>query len=274
MKKKEQEGFVSAEKTYNQYARYYDIMTASHVVDLPIYDQLTLIKPPPYLEVGCGTGRVLSHLLVQKPKDTQGLYLTGVDISEEMLSICRSKATSFIDEGDLNVVRHDFSVDALQGQRYNAAFITFFTLNYIPEHLQQSFLTHIGDSLNPDGIIAIDCFFPYIKWHPEVAGHWNNREPIIVDEGQIEFQEKAEMVTPTIEQREWIFTEPNGEINKITTNRMYLSPEKVKGLLESSGFTDIQRISDYNIPATQDFSEGNQGYSFMLIARKQASNVA
>lgn len=72
---------VSVENSYNLYARYYDIMTARHVEDLSIYEQIVAAKPPPYLEVGCGTGRVLAHLLSKKPDNAQGHYLSGVDIS-------------------------------------------------------------------------------------------------------------------------------------------------------------------------------------------------
>lgn len=265
---KAHEGFVPAEEMYNKYARYYDTMTVRHVADLPLYQQIVASKPPPYLEVGCGTGRVLSHLLSRKPDTTQGHYLTGVDVSEEMLAICAEKTSSFINDKSLHLMKHDFSLRPLQKQKFHAALVTFFTFNYIPEHLQANFLANIGESLYQDGIIVLDCFYPYLKWHPEKGGEWVDKGPVIMGETHIGFQEKAQMVTPSQEQREWIFTEPNGTTKRITTNRVYVSPEKGKTLLESTGFTDIRRVSDYKIPGSHDFTEDSRGYNFVLTARK------
>jgi SAM-dependent methyltransferase len=258
------QGLVSAEITYNQYAQYYDMMTANHVEDLPVYDQLATIESPPYLEVGCGTGRVLSHLLSRKPDTVRGHYLSGVDVSDEMLEICRAKTMTFIDDGSLEVIKHDFSRGPLPSQ-YNAAFVTFFTLNYIPEHLQSPFLANIGKSLHPDGIISLDCFYPYLKWHPETANQWRS---IDTGDEHVGLQERSKLLTPAVEQREWVFTQADGIVNTITTNRVYFSPERGKSLLETAGFTDVQRVFNYQLPGTDDFTEGTQGYNFVLIARR------
>jgi ubiquinone/menaquinone biosynthesis C-methylase UbiE len=119
------EGVIPAEEMYNKYARYYDIMTGRHTEDLPMYEQITATMPAPYLEVGCGTGRVLSRLIDQKPETVQGHYLTGVDVSAEMLAICESKMSKSIADGSLQIVKHDFSFSPLKGQKFNAAFVTF-----------------------------------------------------------------------------------------------------------------------------------------------------
>ncbi len=258
------DGFIPAEEAYNLYARYYDIMTTRHVDDLPIYQQISATNLPPYLEVGCGTGRVLSHLLSRKPGTVHGHYLSGVDVSDEMLEICRAKTRAFIDDGSLEVIKHDFSRDPLPSQ-YNAAFVTFFTLNYIPEHLQLPFLENIGKSLYHDGVISLDCFYPYLKWHPEAANQWRS-----IDTGDeyVRLQERSKLLTPAVEQREWVFTQADGIVNTITTNRVYFSPERGKSLLKTAGFTNVQRVFNYQLPGTDDFTEGTQGYNFVLIARR------
>ena len=92
-----------AGEIYDQYAQYYDMMTLHHVEDLPLYQQLAINTSPPYLEVGSGTGRVISYLLSIKPVGAKGHYLTGVDVSDEMLAISKRKTTSFIDEGSLHL---------------------------------------------------------------------------------------------------------------------------------------------------------------------------
>lgn len=262
------DGFIPAEEVYNLYAGYYDTMTARHVDDLPIYQQIAATNPPPYLEVGCGTGRVLSYLLSRKPDTVRGHYLSGVDISDAMLSVCARKTGQFINDGSLQVKKHDFSFGTLQKQKFHAIFVTFFTFNYIQEHLQSDFLANIYESLFSDGVITLDCFYPYLKWHPENEGQWINKGPVVVGDTHIGFKEKSQMVTPTIEKREWIFTEPDGVVSTITTNRIYVSPAKGKSLLEAAGFTGVQRVFDYELPGIDDFAEDSQGYNFVLTARK------
>jgi SAM-dependent methyltransferase len=260
---------IPARSMYDKYARYYDMMTDRHVEDLPLYEQLISEKSPPYLEVGCGTGRILSHLLSSKGTPSKGLYLAGVDISDEMLGICREKNAQYITTGILEVKNHDFTLHKLpRGEQFNAAFVTFFTLNYIPEQLQEFFLSHIRDSLNPDGIVTIDCFYPYLKWHPEKAGEIIESDHIDKDGKHIKMQTKSKMTTPTVEQREWTFIEPDGTVKTISSSRTYISPARGKQLLETAGFKDIKRVSNYQLPGVDEFTEASQGYNFVLLAKK------
>lgn len=263
------EGGMAAEKTQDVYTKHYDSMTVGHVDDLPMYQQLVSAETPPYLEIGCGTGRVLFHLLSKMPNSVQGHYLTGVDISNPMLSVCKKKTKPFIDDGSLQIVKHDFSIGAgLQGQKFHAAFITFFTFNYIPENLRSNFLANISNSLHSGGIITLDCFYPYLKWHPEKANLWIDNEPIFVDGKHIEFKQKMQMIASTIEKTEWMFIEPNGDINRASKNKIYISPKECMSLLKDLGFTDIQRLLNYKMPGVNDFTEDAGGFNFVLMARK------
>lgn len=54
--------------------------------DRPFYRDLILERGEPALDVGCGTGRLLLDYLAQ------GLEVDGVDISPEMLALCRERA--------------------------------------------------------------------------------------------------------------------------------------------------------------------------------------
>jgi len=263
------EGVMSVGKTQDVYARHYDSMTVGHVEDLPMYQQIASIETPPYLEVGCGTGRVLLHLLSKKPDAAQGHYLTGVDISDAMLSICRKRTSTFINDGFLQIMKHNFSINELQDQKFHTAFVTFFTFNYIPENLQTNFLTNISKSLHSGGLIILDCFYPYLKLHPEKAGQWLDNEPIFINGRSIEFKQKTQMITPAIEKTEWMFIEPNGTINTTSRSKIYVSPQECVRLLKATGFTDIQRLLNYKMPGVNDFTEDPRGFNFVLMARKQ-----
>lgn len=243
-------------------------MTVHHIEDLPIYQQVASVKTPPYLEVGCGTGRVLLYLLSKKPGTIQGHYLTGVDISDPMLSTCRKKTKQFINNGFLKIEKHDFSMaTGFRGQKFHAAFITFFTFNYIPEDLRLNFLVNISNLLHSGGIITLDCFYPYLKWHPEKANLWIDNKPIFIGNRRIEFKQKTQMVTSTIEKTEWMFIEPNGDINRTSKSKVYISPQESMNLLKDVGFIDIRRLFNYKVP-TDDFTKEYQAFNFVLTAKK------
>lgn len=77
------------------------------------------------------------------------------------------------------------------------------------------------------------------------------------------------MIAPAIEKTEWMFIEPNGTINTTSRSKIYVSPQKCASLLKSTGFTDIQRLLNYKIPGTNDFTEDPGGFNFVLMARKK-----
>src|SRR2546421_9679501 len=54
--------------------------------DRPFYRNIILHSGQPALDIGCGTGRLLLDYLAD------GIDIDGVDVSPEMLEICRQKA--------------------------------------------------------------------------------------------------------------------------------------------------------------------------------------
>ena len=92
-------------------AQYYDLQPAPD--DIPFYENLIFARPADVLELGCGTGRVLSRL-------SGGCrYIHGIDLSEAMLSICRqklhdmgiSKEKASVEIGDITNFRLDRTFD-------------------------------------------------------------------------------------------------------------------------------------------------------------------
>ena len=64
-------------------AQYYDLQPGPD--DIPFYENLMSSSTADVLELGCGTGRVLSRLA------NRCRYIHGIDLSEAMLSIWRQK---------------------------------------------------------------------------------------------------------------------------------------------------------------------------------------
>jgi len=85
---------------------------ARHVTDV----LGTAIESGPVVEVGCGTGQIAELLLSANP----GLHYVGLDLSEPMLEIARSRLSPFADRAELRVVAgNDLPLEA---EWYAAAF--------------------------------------------------------------------------------------------------------------------------------------------------------
>ena len=67
------------------FAEFYDILHASYVGDVEAYIEHARRFGPKLLELGSGTGRVLV------PLARAGFPVTGVDLSDDMMAICRQK---------------------------------------------------------------------------------------------------------------------------------------------------------------------------------------
>ena len=73
---------------YIDYAQYYDRDHQDTVSDFGFYLQYAQQCGSPVLELACGTGRLLV------PLAESGLAMWGVDISENMLAVCKQKVAA------------------------------------------------------------------------------------------------------------------------------------------------------------------------------------
>ncbi|TDL82228.1 class I SAM-dependent DNA methyltransferase [Peribacillus frigoritolerans] len=106
------------------------------------------------LDLGCGTGEI-SIRLKQK-----GYHVTGVDISEEMLSIAFQKTAA---EGlSIPYFQHDMRLPSELGQLFDGIFICCDSLNYLEtEEDVHAALNAAFDQLAPNGILVFDVHSIY-----------------------------------------------------------------------------------------------------------------
>ena len=111
------------------------------------------------LEVGCGTGRVLI------PTAREGIPITGLDLSDHMLEVCRQKLKEESREVQDRAV-------LIQGDMREFCLGETFSLVTTPfrpfQHLltvedQLSCLTNIRQHLEPGGALILDIFNPSLK---------------------------------------------------------------------------------------------------------------
>ncbi len=138
---------------YDQFGPYRDRP------DVKMFVKAALKSGGPVLEVGCGTGRVLL------PTARAGIPITGLDLSEYMLDVCRDalkKESREVQE----------RVDLIQGDMRDFDLGRKFALVTTPfrpfQHLittedQIRCLENIHRHLEPDGTFILDIFNPSLK---------------------------------------------------------------------------------------------------------------
>ena len=107
----------------------YDAMNADQEDDIPFYLQILAEVGGPFLDVGCGTGRILFPLLAQ------GSVAHGIDREEEMLKVATERSRA-LDSQEVSQLR------LIQGDALHHAF----TESYGLIALSYNFLMHVLQS--------------------------------------------------------------------------------------------------------------------------------
>jgi SAM-dependent methyltransferase len=151
---------------FNQYARYYDLMyqdkdyKGEAVFINNLLDQHAP-RTESLLELGCGSGGHAVYLY------EMGYTLHGIDKSEAMLSLARTKALNLHAHDPVRLSWSQADICHVQlTQRYDAILSLFHVMNYQigNEDIAHLFKT-VDRHLKPDGIFIFDC------WHGPAVLH-------------------------------------------------------------------------------------------------------
>lgn len=150
----------AVQASYGVMARYYDTIYAGTAPnDTPFYLDLAQSLPGPVLELGCGTGRVTLALA------RAGLQVVGLDLSEAMLGVFRSKLA-------LEPVEVRERVELVQGGMAGFELDRKFGLILVPfrafQHLltvaeQRACLQRVARHLQPEGRYVHNLFDPRLE---------------------------------------------------------------------------------------------------------------
>ena len=134
-------------------ARYYDVST-DRTADIAFYRKQVEGKQLALLELGCGTGRVLSELAPLCER------AVGVDNSESMLEVCESKILGAGLGDQVRVVSQDLA-ELDVGERFDLIIAPFRVLqNVESEEHTRALLEAIHVHLSPEGACIVDVFQP------------------------------------------------------------------------------------------------------------------
>jgi len=246
-------------ETYRKFARYYDVYAGGFDADLPLY--LSLCEPSDrILEVGCGTGRVLKALL------HAGYHVAGIDTSPEMLRIAEDKLANYLSRGKLKLYCGSLG-DVAFDVSFDRILVTWFTFNYLFEDRERrAFLNRALSTLGPNGLIAMDLFFPLPLLRPETENQWGE-ESFELEGRTVLLRQKRKMIGD-VEERIQIYTE-EGTTEEIPTRRRFATREQAVALLEDAGFTGVRIANGYDLSSwhVPGRTEGNKG-TFVVTGRK------
>jgi SAM-dependent methyltransferase len=226
------------------------------------YFQRHIERGQPALDVGCGTGRLLLPCL------HAGLDVDGCDVSEDMIALCRAKASR---EGlSPNLYVQPMSALALPRKYRTIVVCGAFGLGSTREQ-DMAALRRFNEHLEPDGTLLLDIEVPYAdskQWRywlreergalPEAAEPPTARRR--ASDGSeyalrsriIELAPLDQRVTLAMHAEQWRDGELEAEEDHELTIGLYFKNEMVL-MLERAGFVDVIVEGDHNDePATSD----------------------
>jgi ubiquinone/menaquinone biosynthesis C-methylase UbiE len=204
----------------------------------------------PALDVGCGTGRLILEYM------SAGLDVDGIDISKDMLDICRQKAENL---GLAPKLYMQLMEELDIRRKYQTIFVPSYSFQLItePSHAIEA-LRRFHHHLQPGGLLAV----PFMI----ISGYQQKEWRFLVEKKRpedgliIRRSEKASFDTETqlqstenkfelVKDDEVIRTEI---IAQSPATRNYVLPEAIE-LVKEAGFSAVKAVSGYSDePATTE----------------------
>lgn len=227
---------------YKAFASVYD--TLMDDFDYPSWAEYYLqllakmgVVPKKMCECACGTGSLTVEFAAQ------GIRMTGVDLSEEMLELAQKKAR-------LNGVQAMFvcqDMCLLQLPRPVEAIIcTCDGVNYLTDDEKvNTFFRRVHASLKPGGVFAFDISSPHKLRNMLGNGFFGEERDEIAYLWSNKFDENTRTVTMDLT----FFVHEGDELYRRfseTHIQKAHDPEKLKILLQENGFRDVYIYGDRN----------------------------
>lgn len=223
-------------------ARHYDAQNKGFVEDIPFYLSQIDRYGEPVLELACGTGRITI------PIAEKGFRVTGLDVSEAMLSRAKIKAAT---KGvQVDWVRADCR-DFVLHKHFDFVFLPFNSITHVHdlESLEACF-TCVREHLADSGRFVIDVFNPRldilmrdparrypVAQYPDPDG----RGTVVITENNI--YDTASQINRI----QWYYNIGEGIEEFVVENNMrILYPQELDALLVYNGFAIEAKYGNYD----------------------------
>jgi SAM-dependent methyltransferase len=204
--------------SYDAIAALYDPWSRSVTEDVDFYVAQGRKAGGPVVELGVGTGRIAV------PVAKAGVHVIGIDDSEGMLALCRSRAegagVSELVELRLGDLRRPPVLERVP--LVTCPFRALLHLASDEERLDA--LRAVYRLLIPHGRFVFDVFAPSMEDVEETNGRWLEREPGIWE--RADWDLKQRVLTLAV----------RGETGETAMRLSWRSPEEWRALLDRAGF--------------------------------------
>ena len=215
-------------------AKWYDRLIASEKNDVAFYCERAGEVDGPILELGCGTGRVLV------PICGTGKDIEGLDVSGEMLAICRRKLAR---KGlSAKLLRQDCA-DFDTGRRYSMIFMSGGSFQLLAAPGQaESCLARVHSHLSPGGRFLLDVF----KIKGDSDGEWHDGRS--ASRGRQELRCRSISRTDTknqVQTSQWRYElYRDGELTEVQEAELALrwyEDDQLPNMLRTAGFSSVEQ---------------------------------
>jgi ubiquinone/menaquinone biosynthesis C-methylase UbiE len=256
-------GSMFGEAVFDRIARFYDHEQKEFTKDIPFYLEYAKKYGGEVLELACGTGRILV------PLARQGIKVTGLDASDEMLNICRKKIDGALKQ-TVTLVRGDMISFELP-KRSSMVFVAFRSFQcLLTKEDQISCLQCVWKHLSGGGILIIDLFAPRHDLLAQVHRSMDLRE-FYDAENDVHVNRRADdkydLARQTLhEDRFYEWTDKSGEFHcqKWSFDLSYLFRYEAELLIDKCGFRVEAVFGDFD-RSPYDYFSGEQ----IFVARKE-----
>jgi SAM-dependent methyltransferase len=232
-------------EVYEELAEFYDLVYSDQY-DLEFYLREARNARGPVLEVACGTGRILLKLL------QEGIDVTGVDLSKNMLGILGKKARSLGLKPD---VHQADMCDFRLPRKFKLIILPYRSFMHLrSDEDRRKALLNFKDHLEPDGRLILHTYNPS-KEDLGMSGGYHpfSSENLSMPDGThyrldwfLDYDRKQKVGHYRIVLRE------NGREHTFDMDLAYLQVKEVHALLESCGYGNIRLYCGFDYGHFED----------------------
>jgi ubiquinone/menaquinone biosynthesis C-methylase UbiE len=234
-------------------ARTYDLLiTTDEIGDFDFYRDAIHRFGQPALELGCGSGRLLV------PYVREGLEVDGVDVSTEMLEICRRK----LFEQGLQAQLFEQAMQALSlDRKYRTIFVPAASIMLLAVEEAKQALVRFREHLEPGGAVLIPLILPdeedfAVDAAPE--GEWRlRRENLDLETGaHVQCWELAHYDFPNqtkyVQCRyEVVHSDHRREEQQYRLRLRWYSQDEFRRMLAEAGFSEATVLRGHTLEAAE-----------------------
>ena len=248
--------YTSITMDYSTLSRFYDLENADFIDDLDFWVALAKESKGDVLEIGCGSGRVTQQIA------RAGINITGIDNSEEMLTLAHAKLNRKPElAARAKLINADMKNFDL-GQKFDLVIMPFNTFMHLTAQADQiAFLSCARRHLNNGGCLVLDITNP-IPAYTDTNESLTLERTFRDDETDRTIQQfatthvdRASQLAHILWQYDALDVQGNIQRTLLPLELRYTFPGEMSLLLEKCGFKLTHLYGDYNESSFEDESE-------------------